>query len=58
MLGTSVTSEADLSLGRQVTKFQQARKEDLILKATRQLAKKKTALPSLSPALNKFWIYS
>lgn len=43
-----MTSEADLSLGRQVTKFQQAWNEDLILKATKPFAKKKTALPRLS----------
>lgn len=43
-----MTSEADLSLGWQVTKFQQAWNEDLILKATKQFAKNQTALPRLS----------
>ena len=43
-----MTSEADLSLGRQVTKFQQTWNEDLILKATKQFAEKQTALPRLS----------
>lgn len=43
-----MTSEADLSLGRQVTKFQQAWNEDLILKATKQFAKKAKALPRFS----------